>query len=239
MIKKFILAIAIIFASVLAPLGTVYAGSEDDEEQTETETPTYVDCRYFLGLKSWDCGADIYNIHGEDKLSSSTWTIVVNVLDNITVIAAYLIIGYILYGGYLYILSSGESNKVAEGKKAIIHGITGLAIVSLANIIMNTLRWILLKGSDKNFTDCVTKDGCVEPENLFTNSIQWVIGISTLVAVVFIIYGGISYITSSGDANKAKKSKDIILHAIIGLIIIGLTEAIVLFVTNILIGAAS
>lgn len=231
MIKKIILAITIIFTSIVAPLGTVYADKNGEAETSTTE------CRYFLGLKAWDCMISTTKIQGEDELSKTIWTIVVNVLDNITIIAAYLIIGYIIYGGYLYILSAGESNKVAEGKKAIIHGITGLVIVSLANIIMNTIRWVLLQGNS-TLPDCATSE-CVTPTDLFTNSIQWVIGISGLVAVIFVVYGGISYITSAGDANKAKKAKDIISHAIIGLIIVALAEAIVLFVTNILKGSTS
>ena len=203
MIKKIICLIAILFSISLTTIAPTYA--TEDGEESSTETHDFGDCVFFLGLKSWDCGLENPNtIQGQEALSSSIWTIVVNVLDNITVLAAYLIIGYIIYGGYLYLLSGGESNKVVTGKKAIIHGITGLAIVSLANIIMNTIRLVLLQG-DKSLVDCVS-DECIKPEVLFTNSIHWAIGISSLVAVIFIIYGSILFITSSGDSNKIKKA---------------------------------
>ena len=232
MIKKIICLIAILFSISLTTIAPTYA-TEDSEDSSAQAKRDLGDCVVFLGLKSWDCGLeDLNKIQGQEALSGSIWTIVVNVLDNITVLAAYLIIGYIIYGGYLYLLSGGESNKVVTGKKAIIHGITGLTIVSLANIIMNTIRLVLLQGN-RSLVDCVSQE-CAQPEKLFANSIHWVIGISSLVAVIFIIYGSILFITSSGDSNKVKKAKDTITYAVIGLIIVGLAEAIVLFVTNIL-----
>lgn len=62
-----------------------------------------------------------------------------------------------------------------------------------------------------------------------------IIAVCGLVAVVFIVIGGIQYMTSSGDSGKTKKAKDTILYACIGLIICALAFAIVNFViTNIL-----
>ncbi len=57
-----------------------------------------------------------------------------------------------------------------------------------------------------------------------------VIGVLGIVAVVVIILGGISYMTSNGDAAKVKKAKDTILYGVIGLIIVILSAAIVNFV---------
>lgn len=51
-----------------------------------------------------------------------------------------------------------------------------------------------------------------------------------IVAVVVIIIGGVTYMTSSGDAGKVKKAKDTILYGVIGLIVCVLAAAIVNFV---------
>ncbi|MBR2754076.1 hypothetical protein IKD82_02880 [Candidatus Saccharibacteria bacterium] len=59
------------------------------------------------------------------------------------------------------------------------------------------------------------------------NIVTAIIGVSGLVAVIFIIIGGIQYITSEGDAAKTKKAKDTILYAFIGLIICALAFVIV------------
>ena len=58
------------------------------------------------------------------------------------------------------------------------------------------------------------------------NILKVIIGISGLIAVIFIIIGGINYMTSSGEAAKIKKAKDTILYACIGLAICALSFAI-------------
>ena len=68
-----------------------------------------------------------------------------------------------------------------------------------------------------------------------TGIINGIIAALGIVAVVIIIIGGVSYMTSSGDASKVKKAKDTILYGVIGLVICVLAFAIVNFViTNIL-----
>lgn len=65
-----------------------------------------------------------------------------------------------------------------------------------------------------------------------TNILNAVIGVLGIVAVVVIIIGGVTYMTSSGDAGKVKKAKDTILYGVIGLVIVALAFAIVNFVIS-------
>ncbi|MEX1997679.1 MAG: pilin [Candidatus Andersenbacteria bacterium] len=57
-----------------------------------------------------------------------------------------------------------------------------------------------------------------------------------IVAVVMIIYGGVRYIISLGDEAEAAKAKRVILYALIGLIVIGLSAVIVNFVLSAIMG---
>lgn len=75
-------------------------------------------------------------------------------------------------------------------------------------------------------------------DNMIINVINAILGVVGLIAVVMIILGGISYMTSAGDASKVKKGKDTILYGIIGLVIVGLAFAIVNFVIANLINKA-
>lgn len=194
--------------------------------------PSYADagfvgnCRNFLGLVSWDCGVAIQD---EESLKSNIWTIVANIVTDATVIAAYLIIGYVIYGGYLYIFSSGDPGKVATGRKALTQAFIGLAIVMSANVIMSSIRIALI--SNGNIGNCASSN-CVDPNTMVTNVIQWVIGVAGVVAVIFVIYGGISYTTSAGDPSKLQKAKTTITYALIGLAIVALAEVITAFVSN-------
>ena len=62
-----------------------------------------------------------------------------------------------------------------------------------------------------------------------TNTILYFVGI---IAVIMLIWGGIRYVVSGGDAKKVTDAKNTILYAIIGLVISFLAYAIVQFVIN-------
>jgi hypothetical protein len=51
-----------------------------------------------------------------------------------------------------------------------------------------------------------------------------------VIAVVMIIIGGVKYITSGGDAGNVTGAKNTILYAIIGLVVVALSQVIVQFV---------
>lgn len=68
--------------------------------------------------------------------------------------------------------------------------------------------------------------------NVVINILNVVIGLLGVVAVIFIIIGGINYMTSSGDSAKVKKARDTILYAVIGLIVSILAGVIVNFVID-------
>ena len=71
-------------------------------------------------------------------------------------------------------------------------------------------------------------------ENTVQEIINRVILGLDIVAVIFIVLGGIGYMTSAGDAAKLKKAKDTILYAVIGLIICVLAYAITNFTISLL-----
>jgi hypothetical protein len=50
-----------------------------------------------------------------------------------------------------------------------------------------------------------------------------------VVAAIYLVLGGVRYVMSQGDEGEAAKAKTTILYAVIGIIIIGLSAAIVNF----------
>ncbi len=55
------------------------------------------------------------------------------------------------------------------------------------------------------------------------------LGLVGLIAAIFIVIGGVRYIISRGEEDETEKAKNMILYAVIGLIVIGLSAAIVNF----------
>lgn len=224
MIKKFLIAFAIAITAVSSSFG-FYSESVSAANNDYGIKP---DCHYLLGFTSWNCGVVI---NDQGTLKTGVWQIAANVLTDLTVAAAYLVLGYVIYGGYIYISSSGDPNKVAKGKKTLTQAFIGLAIVMSASIIMSSIR-IALVGSSGNIGNCASQAGCVNPNEMIENLIHWVIGISGIIAVIFVVYGGISYTISAGDPSKIKQAKNMILYAVIGLVIVALAEVITAFVSN-------
>ena len=87
----------------------------------------------------------------------------------------------------------------------------------------------LAKPNDLGIPDQQLSSGSVA---LFLNGIYFIAG---FVGVLTIIIGSISYITSSGDANKATKARNTIIYSAIGVGLVAMAFAI----TSFLFGAAT
>lgn len=73
--------------------------------------------------------------------------------------------------------------------------------------------------------------GTADLKSSVINIIQWVLGILALVCVVMIIIGGVTLLAPT-SAEAGEKAKKIIIGAVIGLIIVLLAWAIVIFVAG-------
>ena len=83
------------------------------------------------------------------------------------------------------------------------------------------------RGATNFDADALKEKPLMKRLSIIINVILSVLGI---VAVIVIILGGFTYITSNGDAAKVTKGKNIILYGVIGLVVALLAFAIVNFV---------
>jgi len=74
--------------------------------------------------------------------------------------------------------------------------------------------------------------GTADLKGTVINIINWVLGILSLLAVIFVIYGGFVWLTAAGNEEKIEQAKKIIGAAVVGLIVILLAWAIVIFVAG-------
>lgn len=65
--------------------------------------------------------------------------------------------------------------------------------------------------------DEITSD---DLEGFIEDIANFIIGLSLVIAVVFIVWGGILWMTAGGDDTKASKAKSTILNGIIGALIV-------------------
>ncbi len=84
--------------------------------------------------------------------------------------------------------------------------------------------------------DATNADCSAGSETDLTNTIQKGIDLISIVvgiiAVLMIIIGGIRFVVSNGDSNKVTTAKNTIVYALIGLILVALSQVIVKFVLS-------
>lgn len=92
----------------------------------------------------------------------------------------------------------------------------------------------LCEGADdgSGTADCTGDTSGQTVSNIIKVAIRLFQGIVGILAVFYITMGGLGYITSSGDASKAKTARERIIYAMVGLIIVGIAEILVRFALN-------
>ena len=86
--------------------------------------------------------------------------------------------------------------------------------------------------------DVKASSGCSSGGTEISDSIfsilNSIIVVAGIIAVIYVIIGGIQYMTSGGDSGKLQKAKNTILYAVIGLVVCVLAFAIVNFAIRII-----
>ena len=67
---------------------------------------------------------------------SDIWLIVAAVIEIMLRVSALVAVGFVIYGGFSYIISQGESDKTAQARNTIINALVGLVIAVLAAVIV-------------------------------------------------------------------------------------------------------
>ncbi len=117
-------------------------------------------------------------------------------------------------------------------KKMEIHS----AIVLCATTTMLSLLFFSIHIASADFVMPVTPVGA--PGNFdsaILNMTNWILGFVGAIAVLALIWGGINYATAAGSEDQARTAKQTIKYALLGLVVAGISWALVnVVVTTIL-----
>jgi len=110
-----------------------------------------------------------------------------------------------------------KSLKLRKNKKIILSALLALLVL--------TPRLVL---ADWGIPDVSKYDGVPEDfNNVIVDATNWLLGFTAMIAVLVIVWGGINYIGSAGDEEKARTAKRTITYGLLGLLVAGLAYAIV------------
>jgi hypothetical protein len=166
---------------------------------------------------------------GATDITAFVWIIVMNILFDLFLAVGYLSVGFLMLGGYWYILAQGNPSKIERGKKTIMSAMIGTVIAVFATIISNTIMEIVSKG-ERNTQWGLGDDGT----DLLSSILSWAYIALGALGVIMMIYAGFQWITSAGDAGKAKTARMTMIYAAVGIVIVIAASAI----TGLIAGAA-
>lgn len=105
-----------------------------------------------------------------------------------------------------------------------------------ASAQFNTVLPEICDGDADNSAACNEIERGVNDGNPVTSTTQNIVNIISLVvgiaAVVVILVAGITMALSQGDSGKIKNSRDAIIYAAVGLVVVALARSIVFFIVN-------
>lgn len=211
--KKLIISIVMVVMTAVGFTATLPA-------QDVAAEPAVTCTSHFMGLKAWYDGLtdSSCNIQGPAPDASGAnmrrfiWTIVMNVVSMVLGVVGYLAILMVVWGGYQYMMAQGDPGKLAKGKKTVTNSVVGLVIVMSASIISGAVADVISQAKGGDFV-----------QGIMNTAFIW----AGIIAVIMMIWGGIQYVTSTGDPSAAKKGRDTILYAAIGLLIVILAAVII------------
>lgn len=167
----------------------------------------------------------------EQEIARFVWTIVLNVLVDLMVAIGYLAIGFVIYGGFLYIMSQGDPSKVMKAKKTLTNAVIGTVIALSASVAVNTVRVILNINSNDSWNQGEYTTAQIQ------EVLNWAYVVAGIIAVVFIIKNGVNYMLSHGDPGKTRTATQGLIYAAVGLVVVVLAAVITNFVIGSVIGA--
>lgn len=186
----------------------------------------------FLGLPTWyvgltndDCEVEVKEgggQAGEEDIKQFVWTIVANVVALVMGLVGYLAIGFVIFGGFQYLTSSGDPGRAAKGKKTITNALVGTVICLLASAASSAVSGVI-SGAVK---------GAADAGAFFSNLLNTVFVWAGILCVIMIVIAGIEYAISIGNPGRVSKAKNTIMYAAVGLVIIIAAAAIVNFVVG-------
>jgi Type IV secretion system pilin len=126
-----IMAVSVLVGTVfLAPAPTASAAACTDQSSILTFPNWY---RGVYTNTGTEC-----NIEFKNGIND-TWVIVTNIVEILIQAVGYVAVGFIIYGGFKYITSQGESAGVTEAKNTITRAVVGLVISIVSVLILNVV----------------------------------------------------------------------------------------------------
>lgn len=90
-----------------------------------------------LLAKDGSCKVELPSGDAADSIGGFVWRIVLNLIEIGLQIVAYVSAGFIIYGGFRYLTSSGSPDKTTAARKTIMNAVVGLVLSFFSVVIVS------------------------------------------------------------------------------------------------------
>jgi hypothetical protein len=151
------------------------------------------------------------------------WLIGLAVLNILLALAGFLAVISIIIAGIELITSEGSPEKATNARNRLINSLIGVAIAVLATGFVEFIGH-QIGGTGSGLPHIVADNNAIQ------NLLDIVFAIAGALAFLFIVMAGVRFITYADNPSKVSESRRQIVLALVGLVVIALSAAIVNFV---------
>lgn len=155
------------------------------------------------------------------------------ILGTLRSIIVILSLVFIVLGAIFYVTSGGDEGKVRFAKGAITASVVGLALGIAAPSFLKEIGGIIGWGGAATGTVA----GSLTISQIVTNVLNFILSIFGILAVIMLVVGGLSYLSSAGDEDRIDTAKKTIKWAIVGITVAFSAVVIVQQIANLLLSA--
>ncbi|MET0980224.1 MAG: hypothetical protein ABWX90_03150 [Candidatus Saccharimonadales bacterium] len=100
---------------------------------------------WYRGVQDSSCNIqDPSKFGGKESVSNFIWIIALNIVEMILQLVGYIAVGFIIVGGYKYMISAGSPDGMVKARKTITNAVVGLLIsifsVAIVNVIAGAIK---------------------------------------------------------------------------------------------------
>lgn len=161
------------------------------------------------------------------------------VLNKLMGIIAIVSVIFIVIGGIMYMMSTGNEEMVKRAKKTWTGAVIGLAIALAAPTFLKEIQSILGGSSGTGGSAATWVASGLTIKDIAVNVLNFLLSVVGIIAIIAMVIGGGMYLTAYGDEKRIDKAKSIITYAIIGIVVTLASLVIIRQVDNILRGTGS
>ncbi len=166
------------------------------------------------------CQADSSYGYSNPLPHNSLTSFLEGLLVSIQGIAGWLAVIFIVIGGVMYLTAGGKDSQLTLAKNTIVTALIGFSLAIAGPSLLKEIKDLIASGGAGG-TGANAIDNANSISRILTNLLDFALTLIGILALISLIYSGITYLSAGGNRENSDKAKKIALYSIIALAVSG------------------